>query len=131
MAKGKKTGGRNFPAGNSFGGRPPLPPELKAVRRLTRTEFERIANKYLWMTPAELAAVLVDPETPMLERVIVRVLSKADDEGEFGPIEWLAQRLIGKVKDQVDVSVVKPTIIERLDGSRVEMGMIQEDKENE
>lgn len=123
MAKGRKTGGRDFVPGKPGGpGRPPLPPEVKEARRLTKTEFERIANRYLWTTEAGLEASAMDPETPAMERLIISILLTAIKAGDHAKAEWLAMRLLGKVQDKVEVSQPKPFVINRLDGSQMVLG---------
>lgn len=123
MTKGRKTGGKDFEPGNPGGpGQPPIPPELKAARRLNKVEFETMANRYIWSTAAELAAALANPETPALERVLVQILTEAAIHGDQAKAEFFLNRLIGKVKDEVEVSIVKPFIIRRLNGEEIEMG---------
>lgn len=103
--KGKKTGGRNFKRGNPGGpGRPALPEEERALRKVTQTEFERIANKYLNATRYEIKAATNDPKMIALELVIVSVIHKAVVNGDGRMLELLLNRLIGKVAVSVEHS---------------------------
>lgn len=129
MAKGRKTGGKDFVPGDPRAGRPPLPPELRAVRRLTKTEFERLANKYLWASAGELSLALASPETPAFERLLVSIMLTGIEAGDHAKAEWLATRLLGKVKDELEVSTPKPFIIERLDGGQTVLGAKVEEDE--
>ncbi len=123
MAKGKKTGGRDFAHGNPGGpGQPPLPPELKATRRLTKGNFELIANKYVWSSEAELEAALKDEATAAIEKLLVTIMLAGIKNGDQGRAEFFLQRLVGKVVDKVEVTLPKPFIVQRLDGSTIEMG---------
>lgn len=126
---GRKTGGRDFVKGDPRCGRLPLPPEVKAARRLNKTEFERITNRYVWSTEAELLDAKANPETPAIERVLISILLEAIEKGDHSKAEWIAQRLIGKVKDEVEVSTPKPFIVERLDGSQMVLGAKVEESE--
>lgn len=106
-----------------------MPPELKAAKRLTKTEFERIANKHVWATEAGLLAAEKDPETPAIERVLISILLTAIKTGDHSKAEWIAMRLLGKVQDKLEVSQPKPFIVERLDGSQMVLGTKVEDHE--
>jgi hypothetical protein len=120
---GKKSGGRDFKPGNPGGpGKPPLPPELKEAKRLTKTAFEAMANRFLWMTTAELAAHHDDPATPAIERLIISILAAGETEGDQARAEWFLNRLLGKVTDKVEVSQPKPFVIQRSDGSETLLG---------
>jgi len=131
MAKGKKTGGGpHFAPGNPGGpGRPPLPPELKEARRLTKTEFERISNKYLWATTAELSDAMQDSACPAVERMLVSILFKAVEQGDHARAEWFATRLLGKVNDKVELTLPKPFVITRQNGEQVVLGAKVEETE--
>lgn len=98
MAKGKKTGGRDFKKGHKGGpGKPPVPPDLRAARDLTRLEFERTANKYLFMKKLDFQKAINDPEIPMFELMMANIVFKATTEGDERRLEFLCSRLIGKV----------------------------------
>lgn len=98
---------------------------------LKADQVKALIGKFWGLSRTQLQEVAQNPASSMGEIIIASIMAKAAKDGDYSRLSGLLDRAIGKVKDQVDVSVVKPTIIERLDGSRVEMGMIQEDKENE
>lgn len=132
MTKGRKTGGRDFEPGWKGGpGQPPIPPELKAARRLNKVEFELMANRYIFATEGQLLEAKMNAETPALEKVLVNVLLAAIENGDQTKGEWFLQRLLGKVKDEVEVSVVKPFIITRLNGDTIELGSKPDKKDKE
>lgn len=103
MAKGKKTGGRNFKKGASGNpkGPAPLPEDIKETRKLTQIEFERIANKYLFARKDEIAKASVDPNTPVIELLIGSIIHKAVVEGDERRLDFLLARLVGKVVQPV------------------------------
>ncbi len=124
-----KTGGKDFVKGHAGGpGRPPMSPEQKAMRRLNKTEFERIANRFLFATDKDQAQLLLDPDMTMIEHAIQAILAAARTHGDHARMEWFLSRLIGKVKDQVEISTPKPFVIERRDGSQLELGAKLEDE---
>lgn len=106
MAKGTKTGGRDFPPGVSGnpGGRPPLPADLREARRLNQAEFERVANKYLAFTYAELLKAQDDAKTPAIDRIVISLIQRTIDTGDSRRVDLLLERLIGIVKTGVEVT---------------------------
>lgn len=131
MSKGRKTGGRDFVPGDPRAGRKPLPPELKGVRRLNKTELETIVNKYLWTPDADLEATASNPALPPVERWVVSIIHRGLSTGEWHGFEWIAQRLIGKVQEKVEVTLPKPFVVNRLDGTQTVMGAVLPPAEDE
>lgn len=95
MAKGKKTGGRDFKPGESGNphGAHPLPPELKSARQLTRIQLELLINRYVHMTKAEIIEASKAPNTTALELMIASLISRATNEGDYKRIAFLLDRL--------------------------------------
>lgn len=131
MAKGKKTGGRDFTPGvvTNPHGRPPMPPELKAVRKLNRHEVEICLSKIIKMGDAEREFIILDPESSGMEKITARIVTEAIKCGDEKRLGFLFDRLVGKVQDKVEVTMPKPTVIQRRNGEVVELG--SEMKENE
>jgi hypothetical protein len=107
MAKGMKTGGRNFQKGVSGNpnGRPKLPPEIKQIQKMSPTFVRAMINKLSRMTKDELAIHLKDPKTPVLEVTLGSIYAKAIKDGDYMRLNFLLDRTIGKVKEEVDISV--------------------------
>ena len=103
MAKGKKTGGRPFPPGNILNpnGAPRVPEDLKNARKLTKVQFEILINKYLFSPKQVLAAAAQNPDTPVLELLIGSIMHKAVVEGDERRLNFLLDRLLGKVTEKV------------------------------
>jgi hypothetical protein len=131
VAKSRKTGGKDFKPGNPGGpGRPELPPALKEARRLNKTEFELVVNKYLWCSLEELEKLAKEKSLPVMEAWIVSIMARGVSTGDWGGNEWIAQRLMGKVKDQVELTMPKPFVVRHLDGSATVLGTkIEKDDE--
>jgi hypothetical protein len=107
MAKRKKTGGRDFRKGESGNpkGRPPLPADLKGVRELSADHFRKLATFYLERPFEEVEKLRFDPEVPALHRLVISVIWHAVDDGCYSRLNFLLDRLVGKVKDQADLNV--------------------------
>lgn len=120
MAKGKKTGGRDFEVANKAAvgkGRPLLPEDLKNVKKLKSDEAERLIVKFITMTHDQIVGVFNDPESPYLHKMLCQVMIKAVEQGSVAHLDFLLNRTIGRVLDKVEVSMPKPFMIKRPDGS--------------
>lgn len=131
--KGKKTGGRDFRAGNQFGkGRPLLPPELKAVRKLTQAEFIALCNKYLKLTPTQLGEAAKNPEITVLEGIVISILTRAGVNGDTVRLQFFLDRMIGKVVEKsesshsIDISVKQMSNAELLKAMPAAMAYLKE-----
>ena len=102
-------------------GRPKTPEDIAKAKRLNQHELDRIINKYLWMDREAMQARLKDPSTPMMEIMVGSIVAQAAQKGDQQRLEFILQRVVGKVKDQIEVAA-KPYIIERRDGSQVLLG---------
>jgi hypothetical protein len=100
MAYGKKTGGRDIKEGEVLNpnGRPKLPDDIKEARKLNKLEFERIVNKYLYMKKEEITEALRDPDTPAIEMAVAQLIVKGITLGDPVRLNFLLERLLGKVK---------------------------------
>ena len=77
-------------------GRPPLPPELKAISPYTATELSRRISKYGRLTKAALYEVIDDPLTPVMDLSICKMFEKCLEEGDYTRLSFLLDRCIGK-----------------------------------
>lgn len=106
MAKGIKTGGRDFKKGESGNpkGPPKVPEDIREARKLNQITFERIANKYLFSNKSEITKSSSDPNTPVIELMISSIIHKAVVEGDERRLEFLLSRLVGKTGVFIDTS---------------------------
>lgn len=117
MAKGKKTGGRDWKPGESgnLNGAPGYPKDIRESRKLNQQELERTINRLIYLTPAELRAVLDNPPT-MFEQVVGNIIALAGEKGDHQRLEFILQRMIGRVTDKIEVQT-KPFIVRNPDGT--------------
>jgi hypothetical protein len=117
----KKTGpGRPFKAGNPGGpGRPPKSKEEKAASKLTRTKAEEILNRVSAMGESELTELIQSSTATVLEKMVARVCEQALSEGDQRRIDWLFDRLIGKVKEVKEIQLPTPTYVHRFGSDEV------------
>jgi hypothetical protein len=106
MAKGKKTGGRDFYKGHKLTppgpGRPAVSPQIKAIKQLNATKLAEMLNEFINMDKEALIAKSKDPSTTVFELIICSILKNAYDKGDQQRINFILDRLVGKVKDQVE-----------------------------
>ena len=105
MAKGLKTGGKNFVKGQPGGpGRTALPPDLKEARALRTIEFEQIIYKYLDCSLDQLQERIKDKSTPAKELIVIKMLELGLKNGDLPRVNFLLERTIGRVPDKIEVS---------------------------
>jgi hypothetical protein len=97
MAKGRKTGGRDFKKGE--GGRKPLPADIKAARNLSYEDMCRTVIKVRKMTRKDVKAEDND-ELELGKRAIMNAYAKLD----YRAIYDYENRLWGKAKETLDLN---------------------------
>lgn len=109
-------------------GRPKLDPDIKRLRGLTRDQFKDLANIILTGTQEDLQRLLDQPETSMLTQWICRVALSGAERGDYRTLDELLNRLIGKVKDEVDVNLIRPYVVRSHDRSEeIQMGVTKDE----
>lgn len=96
--------------------------DLKKIPGLSKEEVDKILAKFGRMSRAEIKDHMADPATPMLELMVGAVVMKAYQHGDQSRLNFILERTIGKVKDQVEVSLPEPTFVKRLNGEVIELG---------
>jgi hypothetical protein len=104
------------------GGMPATAPDIKEIRKLNQAEAVRLLNKFNSWSMDELVAFCKDGSNTVLEMMVARIMIKGIKDGTPTNLNFLFDRLIGKVKDQVEHSFPKPTVIKTLDGGEIILG---------
>jgi hypothetical protein len=89
---------------------------------LSKDEIRRVFTKYLQMPKEELEKVIKDKKAPTLDHMIASSIQSCIEAGEFHKLDGLLSRIIGKVKEELEVSTPKPYVIETTNGNHIEMG---------
>lgn len=126
---GTKTGGRDFKKGDK-GNPGGFTKEQAKARHLTRETLKDLMNTLNGATHEDMQRMLGEPNTTALTMMIIRGYMNAIETGDMKQIELVLQRLVGKVKDEVDVNV-KPLVIKRKDGSEIVLGMSRKEEDEE
>lgn len=101
-------------SGNLEGGRKHNP-EIKAIKRLTEAEMIEVGSLVLKGNIRELQLVLKDPTSSVLKCMMAGVAIKTIQKGDPHALDVLLNRLIGKVKERVEVTGIDaPKVIVNL-----------------
>ncbi len=82
------------------------PPDMlgKKMRQLTAEEFAEIANLIIKGSIEELRAIARDDSQSALRVMIAAVAVKTISKGDMHALDILLNRLVGRVKEQVEIS---------------------------
>lgn len=85
----------------------PIGDDLKNARKLTRAEFERLANKYLFMPFQEMSDLLQNkernPNVPVIELAIMSIYYHAIKDGDEKRLNWVMDRVLGQAVRKIHV----------------------------
>jgi DNA-binding transcriptional ArsR family regulator len=104
MAKKSKTGGKDFKKGQSGNpdGRPPLSPEIKALRGITNERIKEVMDLLIDQDITALEVLAQSETEPTLKVLYAAGILRAIKEGNPGHIESVLNRVIGKPKDHIE-----------------------------
>lgn len=98
-----------FKAGHPGGpGRPVDPPELKAIKGMTKAELEILFHKILAAKPEELNNF----NGTVLEKWLASIIYQGIKSGDYGRLNPFLERLFGKVKDEISGDIGFKIVIE-------------------
>lgn len=106
-------------SGNPKGPGKRLPEELYNIKKFTKEQLEHICSALLYATEDELSAIGDDVEAPYIWRIMTKILKKSHDTGSMMQLDMVLNRLIGKVKERLEVDDLRPSVLVRRDGTEV------------
>ncbi len=80
-------------------GRPKLPQEIRQATQYTKAMILEAMNKLLSVDKSELQAIMEEPTTPTLELIVGSIIVNAIKHGDPSRLNFLLDRIIGRVKD--------------------------------
>lgn len=83
-------------------GRKRIAPEIRNASHLTKQTLIKILNEFIHMDREQIAAKLQDPKATMLEMAVGHIIAKAAKEGDTMRLNFLFDRIVGKVTDVVE-----------------------------
>jgi len=96
MAKGTKTGGKDFEIGHHIG-RPKMPEEIKELAKFSRTEISAAFAKFLSLNIHELEKILTDKSLTVIDHWVGRIALMGIKNGDPIRLQWLLTVVFGKV----------------------------------
>ena len=70
---------------------------------LTQDKVSSVLGKFCMMTREELAKIVENPKSPMLDVMVASVMARAAKDGDYSRLEFLLARSVGKVRDISEV----------------------------
>lgn len=85
-------------------GRPPLNPIQRALKNLTVETYRDVIQAVCTGNLDNLKAMVDDPKISALQVGVARAFLKAMQAGDYAVIERIAERIVGKIPDELKVS---------------------------
>lgn len=79
-------------------------PIQKALKNLTVTTYREVIEAVLTGNVDNLRVMIQDPKTSALQVGVARAFVKAIEAGDYGVIERIAERIVGKIPDELNVN---------------------------
>ena len=108
------------------GGKPKVPEEVKFARKLNREFVEVKITELLRKTMNQIEDILDDGDRESIDHFLAKIIYLGVREGDHQRLNFLFERVIGKVTNVIDVTPPKPFLIETLEGNVITCGV--EDK---
>ncbi len=122
MARGKKTGGKDFTVGHSVrsGGPGPLPPEIKQIALKTKKEALALLGEMLQKPFDEIVEIFKDGSRSGFDHVLASIIVHTK-KGSSRHLQEMFDRLYGKVPQATDIKLTmpEPLYVEYADGTGV------------
>jgi len=103
-------------------GRKKLDPDIKAANALTKGTLEGLLNVHLWMNQKQLTKVVTDPKAPMINKTIASIICKAVEGGDDRRLTFILDRLIGKPKEEINITAYMQGLKKMTDIQVIDMG---------
>lgn len=87
-------------------GRPPISPIQRALRNLTLDTYREVIELVLTGNVEAVRAMIQDPKTPAIQVGVATAFMKAIKDGDYTVIERIAERIVGKIPDVVNVNAI-------------------------
>ena len=77
---------------------------VKALARLTVATYREVIELVLTGNLTELKAMAENPKTPAIQVGVASAFMKAIKSGDYAVIERIAERIVGKIPDEINVN---------------------------
>ena len=104
-------------------GRQKKPVEVAFAQKLSKEFVQLRLTHFLRMPLKDLKQILKDEDRESVDHFICRIIVMGIVKGDHLRLNFMFDRLIGKVKDVVEHKVPEPFIIEGYNGEKITMGV--------
>ena len=112
----------SFKKGHKGGpGQPPTPNEVRKAAKMSQKMFQGVFHRFSLMTYPEFLDFISSPKINMMEKIIASIMTKSL-EGDTKAAALIWDRMMGRVKENVEISMPKPMVIERPNGEQLVLG---------
>ena len=113
--------GRRFKKGQSGNpkGAPKPEYDIKLIKLLTWKDLALACTVLVFANEPECTRIDMDPEEPMLKKIIAKALLKAWADGNFSMLNQILDRVVGKVRE------VEPDVDEQSRNGQAVLEMIR------
>ena len=102
-------------------GRTPTPEDIRKAAKVSQTMFQGVFHKFSLMQLEEFIEFMKAGKMNVMEKIIGTVMTKAmRGEGKAAALIW--DRMMGRVKENIEVQIPKPMVIERPNGEQLVLG---------
>ena len=109
-------------------GRKKKPDEVAFAQKLSKEFVQLRLTHFLRMPLDELEATLKDKTKESIDHFICRIIVMGIIKGDHIRLNFMFDRLIGKVKEHVEHTIPEPFIIEGFKGEKVTLGIKESKK---
>lgn len=92
---------------------------LTEAHRYNKREMEQIFNRYLNLTFEDLQKLEKDQTLLAKDLLAIKIIVQGIKTSDPYRFNFILDRLIGKVKDQIDIEIHQPVVITRPSGEQV------------
>lgn len=115
-------------SGNPAGGRLHNP-VTKALKNLTIETYREVIQLVLTGNVAAIKAMVEHPSTPAIQVGIATAFMKAIKNGDYAVIERIAERIVGKIPDELKVTSNNTNLVGTIDPTKLKAALAKLDEE--
>lgn len=106
-----------------------LTDDVKVLRDLSKGFVETKIAAAMQRTIKELSEVYKDPNSQSIDVAISSIMIQSA-QGNYKALNFLFDRVIGRVVEKIEVQKPEPFVIRSLDGETITLGMADKNKED-
>lgn len=103
-------------------------PGGKPKNLYTADDLKRSISIHFMMRKEQIDDVLADAQSKAIDLMICSAISRCIKEGDMARAEYMFVRLLGRVKDVLEVTRPEPVIIKRANGETVALDTKEEEE---